>query len=196
MYVVTEFPPKFYLLSIHAIPVFTHKGRNSGNIQLSKQNREIGEKTMCGCLEVKLTQKGTAGMKKSQEKSLASFWRKRTKELQRHTQTKRVGSSCCSIGHKNLRLKKTPGMQDLHALLTGVPEHSMSSNFMVSDSSRWAPVTWGETPSKSPSCAQPTEFSATAFGVTPAPSCQQLGREKRAQFVLHCPETWGNQTDQ
>lgn len=70
-----------------------------------------------------------------------------------------------------------------------LPEHSMSSNFMVSDLSRWAPVTWGETPSKSPSCAQPTEFSATAFGATPAPSCQQLGREKRAQFVLHCPET-------
>lgn len=147
--------------------------------------------------EVKLTQKGTAGMKKSQEKSLASFWRKRTKEIQRHTQTKRVGSSCCNIGHKK-EIKEDPRGARASRLVTKglLPEHSMLSNFMLSDSSRWAPVTWGGDTLEVSLLWTTKNSLSPAFGVTPPLRCQQLGREKRGQFVLHCPETWGNQTDQ
>lgn len=74
---------------------------------------------------------------------------------------------------------------------------------MFSDSGKGAPVAQGEIPSRCPSCAQPTELSATSFGATP-PSCQQLGRgtdcatlswdlgkPNRSQSKVHvCSECW------
>lgn len=75
-----------------------------------------------------------------------------------------------------------------------LPEHSMLSSFMLSDSIRGAPVTWGETPSRSPSCAQQSSLSP-AFGVTLSSWAGKRGTvcatlsdlSKQKRLLMKCP---------
>lgn len=61
---------------------------------------------------VNLTQRETAGIKKENSRKVTCIFVKEKEKRYRHTQ-KTEESSCCNIGHKNLRLKKTPGCQSI-----------------------------------------------------------------------------------
>lgn len=88
---------------------------------------------------------------------------------------------------QKIEIKEDPRGARASCLVTKglLPEHSMLSNFMLSDSSRWAPVTWGGRHSRGLPLVNNQEFSVTSFWCDPPLQAANSWAGKRGDSLCY-----------